>query len=153
LLRTTITGRDLEPLLRFDTSAFQLGLNPGDRFSVIFTIVPDADFAAASLLIGNSTASVEEIPGVGFRPVVQRSNYAGGALYSLFPDGRLGAPSISDVGFRTFIDTRAGAIPEPANWALMIAGHGLIGALYRRHGVAKCRWPTPGKPNEYRWGQ
>lgn len=131
-LRTTASGRDLEPLLRFDTSAFQLGLAAGDRFSVIFTIIPDGDFAAASLLVGNTTGAVEELPGIGFRPIVQRSNYAGGALYTLFPDGRLGAPGISDVGFRTFIAASAGAIPEPGSWALMILGHGVIGGLYRR---------------------
>lgn len=134
-LRTTATGRDLEPLLRFDTAGFGLNLAAGDRFSVLFDVIPSGEFAAASALIGNSLGVVE-VPGMGFRTIVEGSNYAGGSLYSL-NNGRISAPSVNDVGFRTFIDTRAAAIPEPQGWALLVSGFALAGtALRRRRRVA-----------------
>lgn len=134
-LRTTSTGRDLEPLLRFDTAAFGLNLAVGDRFSVLFDVIPSNEFAAASALIGNSLGLVE-VPGVGFRPILEGSNYAGGSLYN-FSNGRLSTPSVNDVGFRTFINTGPAAIPEPQSWAMMVIGFALAGtALRRRHAVA-----------------
>lgn len=39
---------------------------------------------------------------------------------------------LSDVGFVTSIDPPGGVIPEPASWAMMIAGFGLVGGAMRR---------------------
>ncbi|MGL6043058.1 MAG: PEPxxWA-CTERM sorting domain-containing protein, partial [Sandaracinobacteroides sp.] len=37
-----------------------------------------------------------------------------------------------DAVFRTYTDRAAAVVPEPASWALMIAGFGLTGAMLRR---------------------
>ncbi|MGL4541677.1 MAG: PEPxxWA-CTERM sorting domain-containing protein [Polymorphobacter sp.] len=52
------------------------------------------------------------------------------------PDCSIGGwcPSGLDRGFATYVDT--GAVPEPASWALMIAGFGLTGAALRRRRAA-----------------
>lgn len=62
---------------------------------------------------------------------VSSRGYAGGT--------GLGRPSAtatwqqtSDLAFATYVDTGAGAIPEPATWALLITGFGVIGASARR---------------------
>ncbi len=39
-------------------------------------------------------------------------------------------------GLLTFSPNRAGAVPEPASWAMMIAGFGLVGAMARRRRYA-----------------
>jgi hypothetical protein len=41
------------------------------------------------------------------------------------------APSTTD-----FVLGTAGAVPEPANWAMLIAGFGLVGAVARRRRTA-----------------
>ncbi|MFZ4690689.1 MAG: PEPxxWA-CTERM sorting domain-containing protein [Polymorphobacter sp.] len=53
-------------------------------------------------------------------------NAAGTTLYSGYLDGRGTAASVST----TFDAT--GAVPEPASWAMLIAGFGLTGAAARR---------------------
>lgn len=59
--------------------------------------------------------------------------YAGGEVISLVA---LAAPcaagGICDANFR-FSGVTAAAIPEPASWALLIAGFGIIGGTLRRH--------------------
>lgn len=127
-LRPTTTGRDLEPLLRFDTAGFGLDLLIGSRYSVVFSIVPDGQSSMALLLVGNSLG-IEEVPGVGFRPIVERSNYAGGDLASINSQGGVGAAGLNDIGFRTFVSS---TVPEPDSWAMLIVGFGLTGAGMRR---------------------
>jgi hypothetical protein len=139
-LRSLTGARDLEPLLRFDTARFGLALDTGDRFSVVFNVAPDGAAATAALLIGN-VLGVQALPGGGFAPILERSNYAGGALVTLRSDGTPSAPGANDVGFRTVFDTGPAVIPEPASWTLLIAGFGLIGAVRRRQRAAS------GSPN------
>jgi hypothetical protein len=138
-LRTTATGRELEPLLRFDTAEFELDVDIGTRFSVIFSVVPDGQSSTAQLLIGNSLG-IEEVPGLGFRPIVERSNYAGGDLASINSQGNVGPAGLNDIGFRTFV---VSAVPEPASWAMMIAGFGLAGAVLRRRRETESAGPEP----------
>lgn len=51
------------------------------------------------------------------------SNYAEGTIYDPYASG------LSEVRFNSAV---AGAVPEPATWAMMIAGFGLAGAAMRR---------------------
>lgn len=43
------------------------------------------------------------------------------------------------VPYIQLVDGSTGAIPEPASWALMIAGFGLVGAVARRRALATAR--------------
>jgi hypothetical protein len=133
-LRTTASGRELEPLLRFDTAEFGLDVDIGSRFSVLFTVVPEGQSSMVQLLVGNSLG-IEEIPGVGFRPIVERSNYAGGDLATINSQGGVAPAGLNDIGFRTFVST---SVPEPESWAMLIAGLGLCGAALRRKRIAKA---------------
>ena len=66
-------------------------------------------------------------------PFINSNNYAGGEHFN-----PVGAPGLygqtgADLNFRTHVDPSAGgAIPEPASWALLIAGFGFTGAMARR---------------------
>jgi hypothetical protein len=66
-------------------------------------------------------------------PFTNSNNYAGGEHFN-----PVGAPGLygqtgADLNFRTHVDPSAtGAIPEPASWALLIAGFGFAGAMARR---------------------
>ncbi len=68
--------------------------------------------------------------GAEFCPFFQFSLVFNGIARSVFFDG-------SNVAFDdlTFGSTRIGGIPEPASWAMMIAGFGLVGAAKRRRRV------------------
>jgi hypothetical protein len=60
-------------------------------------------------------------------------NYSGGTLYT-----GVTASTLGDMVFRTFADDTVAAVPEPATWAMMLAGFGLIGGSLRtrRFGTA-----------------
>jgi len=59
----------------------------------------------------------------------------GSSLYSLnLTSGA--ATTIGTVGAGSLIGLTAGSVPEPAAWALMIGGFGLVGAAMRRRGIA-----------------
>lgn len=55
--------------------------------------------------------------------------YAGGAL-TIGSNGVPSSPDNADLNFRTFVNVAA--VPEPASWAMMLAGFGLAGAALRR---------------------
>jgi hypothetical protein len=58
-------------------------------------------------------------------------DYAPGVNYITDNTGNLPwQATIYDRGFRTYVN--AAAVPEPASWALMIAGFGLVGGMMRR---------------------
>ncbi len=58
----------------------------------------------------------------------------GSTLYSLnLTTGA--ATSIGALGAGSLVGISAGAVPEPASWAMMIAGFGLVGASMRRRAV------------------
>lgn len=64
--------------------------------------------------------------------------YAGGtALFATQPyQGFCQTSGICDLNFRITAVTPAGAVPEPATWALMIGGFGAIGGAMRRRRTA-----------------
>jgi hypothetical protein len=68
---------------------------------------------------------------------VNANNYGGGKYFNPafdFGAGVYAANDNVDLNFRTFVDPAAGpgAVPEPAIWAMLIAGFGLVGATARR---------------------
>jgi hypothetical protein len=55
--------------------------------------------------------------------------YANGNVYA---NSGFGNFSGFDYAFRTYADDATGAVPEPATWAMMIMGFGLVGGAMRR---------------------
>lgn len=56
------------------------------------------------------------------------------AFYDWFAAGglNLSVKSTNPVAYRVSVNSFASAVPEPASWAMMIAGFGMIGALTRK---------------------
>lgn len=72
-------------------------------------------------------------------PFINSNGYDGGEFFYTSNSYPLyystGSQNI-DLNFRTWVDpSAAGAIPEPASWAMLIAGFGLTGAIARRRRI------------------
>ena len=68
--------------------------------------------------------------------VAQANPYTNGELF-LRDSGTEYLTYGSDTAFRTYTDVVASGVPEPASWALMLAGFGLVGgAMRHRRGSA-----------------
>jgi PEP-CTERM motif len=96
----------------------------------INSIVTFSAFDASDVLLGSITADGMDFPG-GFTEGLVSLNFSGIASYATI-DFTL--PSTT----RFFIDNftlNTAAVPEPASWALMIAGFGLVGGAMRRRGA------------------
>lgn len=111
--------------LFFDVSGAGYQVSAGQRYSVLFEGVPFQPNQNIGLVIGKGT-----LPGPT-PPVFTGPGYAGGTFQGYFNGVAVPAVSDFDVGFRSFVDVSA-AVPEPASWAMMIAGFGLAGAALRR---------------------
>lgn len=109
----------------FDLSGLGYAVNPGKTFSVLLEAFGPPD-GAGLFVIGN-------VPGLDAngRPVFEYNQYAGGDLYFSVNGGVFGALR-GDLGFRTFVDEAAAGVPEPAAWAMLIAGFGIAGVSLRR---------------------
>jgi hypothetical protein len=82
--------------------------------------------ARFGLLFGEDSGLVD---GDGNSIVISNRVYAPGKNYITDNTGNLPwQETIYDRGFRTYVNT----VPEPANWALMIAGFGMVGGTMRR---------------------
>lgn len=104
----------------------------------------DVDFVGTTLTVGQ-VYTFELTTNTSGRSRINwgRNTYAGGRMYesdpgTLFDCGN--GSELCDLNFRIVGRTAAPAIPEPASWALMIAGFGLTGAAARarRRGMAAC---------------
>jgi hypothetical protein len=114
-------------IMNFDFSGLNISFNAGDQFAIGLRN-PDTFSGAFGWAAGTST----DAPGVpfnvaNFTPI----NYAGGNAYR-GTNPYLGAnptfvPHV-DFGFRTYVNS----VPEPATWAMMIVGFGLVGGSMRR---------------------
>lgn len=116
----------------FDVSSLNYSVTPGKLFSIGVEAFGPPD-GAGLFIVGN-------VPGLDANnnPIFQPNQYAGGALY--FSVNNLPYSLINaDLGFRTYVEQSvAGSVPEPAAWAMMIFGFGLVGGAmrYRRERVA-----------------
>ena len=114
----------LDNYVTSDTTYTTFAANTGNIDSA--TLSPDcagAGGACDSIVLGNST---------------DRSS-----SFYFFPDGALGSNGVYPTSFGLFRATltvsgtpTSSAAPEPASWAMMIAGFGLLGAAMRRRKVA-----------------
>jgi PEP-CTERM motif len=111
--------------ISFDLSAFGYTVAPGRKFSfdLLFEMGPNA---TAAIGIGTFEGAVPPAP----PPITKYVQYAGGTSFSFIN----GVPVVTsrDIAFRTTVDVAAPAVPEPASWAMMLVGFGLVGATIRR---------------------
>lgn len=107
--------------VRFALTSLGIDVVAGQQYTLLLT---DGD--ATGTIFEYGWLSTSTVFGPPANP------YAGGQKYAaLFP-----AAGLEDMTFRTLIDTAAGPVPEPASWALLIAGFGLTGAAMRRRRLA-----------------
>lgn len=106
----------------------------GDTYSV-------AD--ASSMVLGSTSFSTDgaAVPtyfGVSWNDVSysRLSLLLGAGTYALSVSGDCAAGCPSGFGVRLDSASIAGAVPEPAAWAMLIAGFGLVGAAMRRRSAA-----------------
>jgi PEP-CTERM motif len=126
-------------LLTVDTTLLGYQVTPGQRFSIMGQLVSNQPNALFLAVMGQAQFNPQN-PSVPPSAYFS-TNYAGGSVYSFtgYPAGLVGPASPFDVGFQTFVDTAAAAVPEPTSWALMIAGFGFVGGAMRRRGAKLAR--------------
>ena len=102
----------------------------------------DIDFQAWYALVGTDAAGVfsqdfsSKHLGRFYGPVASHDDFA--FIASAYVNDRLAGDRFTTYAFRE----DGSATPEPAGWALMIGGFGLVGAALRRRRVAAA--PLPG---------
>lgn len=91
----------------------------------------DVAWSQVALTVGNTyhlRASADRALVVGYGGA-----YAGGNAYYDYSSSNFSSLSNFDLNFRTFTLTDAiAAVPEPATWAMMLIGFGMIGFSMRR---------------------
>lgn len=79
-----------------------------------------------------SLASDIFVPGSPFSPIDYNFTDADTRSVVYYPSGFGGPGSVNLTGFSRFTLSAVPAVPEPATWAMMVAGFGLLGAAMRR---------------------
>jgi len=126
----TLPDSSLGSLVDIDTSADNIQLNAGDVFWIALSVAGN-DTGLLAWVNGTKTAD----------GTTTWLDYAGGSGRAAPPitSGSNIAPKYNtletfngshDFAFRTWMDT--GAVPEPASWAMMIAGFAVVGSALRR---------------------
>lgn len=117
---TTASGA----IISVNVRAANFFVSPGVRFGILLRADAASNFSRFGWLYG-------EIDDNG--NAVWTSAYGGGknSLFNVYGPDVWGA-SIYDRGFATWVDVTGGQVPEPASWAMLIAGFGLAGAAARR---------------------
>ena len=110
----------------FDLSSFGYRVQPGRKlsFDLVYDMGPNA---TAFIAIGTYEGATPPAP----PPIVKYANYADGTAF-VFANGPPRALP-RDLAFRTLVDTTpTSSVPEPATWAMMLIGFGLVGMSLRR---------------------
>ena len=118
-----------QSVISFDASPFAYAIRPGQRFSVVFEVLPGNEVASLSAFIG-VPGPIVQLPGGGFQSITRGSGYTGGGLFALNLDDSIAGSGNDDIGFRSFV--ALSAVPEPESWLMMISGFAAIGMAGRR---------------------
>ena len=112
----------------FQTAHFASSLNLGQTSDVTFTLGGDDDVLL--FIGGNLWTELGGVHGTSYAPTITKRLGAGSYSLDLFFADRHRVASTLDISGTYAV------VPEPASWALMIAGFGMIGASLRRRGAA-----------------
>lgn len=104
-----------------DVSSLGLQLSSGDVLTLMLKVAQDDVRSSYGWVYGDDIGGGDTSVSV---------SYAGGITRTSQDMGTSWSPNGLDRGFRTWIE--AGTVPEPASWALMIAGFGMVGVAARR---------------------
>ncbi len=102
----------------------------------------DTDFTGTALTVGSTYTAAVSTPTAYFGIAVTPNIYDGGQAYSRIDlaDYPIGAGGRTlDLQFRIVATDAIAAVPEPATWAMMLVGFGLVGAGLRRRAPAAKR--------------
>lgn len=124
----------------------------GDNYSEYFNHVDlDSGIVDTQILIMSHGYDALDMGWIGVNYLISNAGHGGdvfkpftltqpvsGALGVNHDDGHMGRYADFNFGFGSQVNTLSlsYAVPEPANWALMIAGFGMTGAALRRRRVA-----------------
>lgn len=126
-LPTNFEALNQSRLFTFNLVGSGFRVRPGGLYSLAFAHFP---FAPGpnwfNLIVGSGSSFV-----LGQTPTFNFNQYAGGT-FKIYVNGTQTPTFIpnNDVGFRTYVNTSA--VPEPAIWAMLILGFGLVGGALRR---------------------
>ena len=129
------------PMIDFAVDSAGYYVDPGQRYSVLFNADVYGPTNFVALLLGTVTLQPDLTPLPGS---LISTGYLGGETLAYREGNFVPAPddfANADVGFRSYVDTvprGVSAVPEPAVWATLICGFGLLGAQLR---LSKKRSP------------
>lgn len=103
-------------------------INSGAAAAVLLALAPDQAFCST---IGPDTRC---FTGIAQAALDAANSRLWGGIHFRF-DNDVGLATGYDVGNWTLAQSAFNAVPEPASWALMIAGFGLVGTAVRRRSV------------------
>ena len=117
-------------LISIDVSSANFMLTAGEQFMLYLRATDYATANRLTWVIGYGNG--QDLDNDGFEDTTTRP-YAGGENYLRDTiSNQQWLRTGFDRGFATYVDVAGGAVPEPASWALMIAGFGMTGAVLRR---------------------
>jgi hypothetical protein len=118
-------------LVSVDVSSLAFDVSPMQVFSIVLgSTAAEAPNEGFGWVYGERAADDSEFNFMDLEMGFSQVSNDGGMLWTVTP---------RDVGFRISIDTNppsVGAVPEPATWAMIIAGFGIAGASMRRRRMA-----------------
>lgn len=108
----------------FDVAIGAIGVTVGQRYTAVLNSTDTRN----GLVLG---PDINIFTGV---PVAGDAYAAGRALFATvpYPNCSNDASSTCDLNFRVIGTTATAAVPEPASWAMMLGGFGLLGGALRR---------------------
>jgi hypothetical protein len=155
-----------ESTIRYEFTAFSsFPINVGNGDEIITGgfvlevpgfIVPNTTIPAADLIsctISGSISGAFACGGQGFLndifPPYETVSFSGPSfsIFYYYNAGTFGTPGVygselfgdAQFGELTITDLDGPVIPEPATWAMLVAGFGLVGSALRRRGLATVR--------------
>jgi len=134
----------------FPTSGSQVNFNSGVYRNVVLTV--DGTTVSGFIDGGQSFTTTTTVMGLTGNPIVffadnvaagGQNEWSSGSIAALrVYNGVLTAAEIAELNRVPFVEppvTPPAAVPEPASWAMMIAGFGLVGSAARRRRVMSVR--------------
>jgi hypothetical protein len=103
--------------------------------SLDYTAFTNFDFSGTTLTVGGIYSAVVSIDGSSPHTGIGLSltdTYSGGTAFSQNLGDAGCNPGACDLAFQVVGTSAAGAVPEPATWAMMILGFGAAGAALRQ---------------------